>query len=65
MKRKTRDNILHYVVATVAVTVFLLTALLFGIGLSWLCDKIGWPMHIVVFIASFIYLVWYVKRLTS
>ena len=63
MKRKTRDNILHYVIATLVVSVFLLIALSLCIGVSWLSDKIGLPIYTIVFIAGFIYLVWTVGQL--
>lgn len=63
MKRKTRDNILHYVVATLVVAAFLLIALSLCIGVSWLSDKIGLPIYTIVLIAGFIYLVWTVGQL--
>lgn len=63
MKRKTRDNILHYVVATVVVSVFLLIASLLCMGVYWLSDKIGLPVYTIVLIAGFIYLVWTVGQL--
>lgn len=63
MKRKTKDNILHYVVATVVVSVFLLIALSLCIGVSWLSDKIGLPIYTIVLIAGFIYLVYTVGQL--
>ena len=62
MKRKTRDNILHYVIATLVVSVFLLIALSLCIGVSWLSDKIGLPIYTIVFIAGFIYLVYTVGQ---
>lgn len=63
MKRKTKDNILHYVVATLVVAAFLLIALSLCIGVSWLSDKIGLPIYTIVLIAGFIYLVWTVGQL--
>lgn len=63
MKRKTRDNILHYVVATIFVSVFLLIALSLCIGVSWLSDKMGLPIYTIVLIVGFIYLVWKVGQL--
>ena len=63
MKRKTRENILHYVLATIVVSVFLLIALSLCIGVSWLSDKIGLPIYAIVLIAGFIYLVWTVGQL--
>lgn len=63
MKRKTRENILHYVLATLVVSVFLLIALSLCIGVSWLSDKIGLPIYTIVLIAGFIYLVWTVGQL--
>lgn len=63
MKRKTRDNILHYVVATVVVSVFLLIVSLICTGVYWLSDKIGLPIYAIVLIAGFIYLVWKVSQL--
>ena len=63
MKRKTRENILHYVLATIVVSVFLLIALSLCIGVSWLSDKIGLPIYTIVLIAGFIYLVWKVGQL--
>ena len=63
MKRKTRENILHYVLATLVVSVFLLFALSLCIGVSWLSDKMGLPIYTIVLIAGFIYLVWKVSQL--
>ena len=63
MKRKTRENILHYVLATLAVSVFLLIALSLCIGVSWLSDKMGLPIYTVLLIAGFIYLVYTVGQL--
>lgn len=63
MKRKTRDNILHYVVATTVVAVFLLIASLLCMGVYCLSDKIGLPIYTIVLIAGFIYLVWTVGQL--
>ena len=63
MKRKTRDNILHYVLATIVVSVFLLIVSLICSGVYWLSDKIGLPIYTIVFIAGFIYLVWTVGQL--
>lgn len=63
MKRKTRENILHYVLATIVVSVFLLIALSLCIGVSWLSDKMGLPIYTIVLIAGFIYLVWTVGQL--
>lgn len=63
MKRKTRNNILRYVIAMVAVSVFLLIALSLCIGVSWLSNKIGLPIYTIVLIAGFIYLVWTVGQL--
>lgn len=63
MKRKTKDNILHYVVATLVVAAFLLIALSLCIGVSWLSDKIGLPIYTIVLIVGFIYLVWTVGQL--
>lgn len=62
MKRKTKDNILHYVLATLVVSVFLLFALSLCIGVSWLSDKIGLPIYTIVLIVGFIYLVWTVGQ---
>lgn len=58
MKRKTRNNILRYVIATVVVSAFLLIASSLCIGVSWLSDKIGLPIYTIVLIVGFIYLVW-------
>ena len=63
MKRKTRNNILRYVIATVVVSAFLLIALSLCIGVSWLSDKIGLPIYTIVLIVGFIYLVWTVGQL--
>ena len=65
MKRTTRNNILHYMVATVFVSLFLLFAALLCIGLDWLTDKTGWPIYPIVLVWSFIYVVYIVgKRIT-
>lgn len=63
MKRKTKENILHYVVATLVVAVFLLIASLLCMGVYWLSDKIGLPIYTIVLIVGFIYLVWTVGQL--
>lgn len=63
MSYTTKDNILHYVVATLVVAAFLLIALSLCIGVSWLFDKIGLPIYTIVLIAGFIYLVWTVGQL--
>lgn len=62
MKRTTRNNILRYMVATVFVSAFLLIASLLCIGLAWITDKTGWPIHPIVSVAGFIYVVWLIAK---
>lgn len=62
MKRKTRNNILHYVIALVATLVFLLIVLLIGEGLEWLSEKTGWPIYTVVTIAGIFYAAWLISK---
>lgn len=60
MKRKTRNNILRYTVATVAVLVVMLIVILIGVGLDWISDKTGLPIYTTVTVAGIIYVIWIV-----
>ena len=62
MKRKTRNNILRYVVALVAVLVFLLIVLLIGEGMEWLSNKTELPIYTVVSIAGIFYAAWLLSK---
>ena len=62
MKRKTRNNILNYVVALVVVVVFFLIVLLIGEGMEWLSEKTGWPIYTAVTIAGIFYAAWLISK---
>jgi hypothetical protein len=65
MKRTTRNNILRYLISAVFVVAILLIVSLVYIGLNWLTNITGLPISQVVFIATFIYVVWYVGKIIT